>query len=57
MGGVLMKIFISSTEYAIVIDTKEASLWEWLQCLEEQYPLSCDFCETKRRSPTRRWKI
>jgi len=52
-----MKIFISSTEYAIVIDTKEASLWEWLQCLEEQYPLSCDFCETKRRSPTRRWKI
>ena len=34
-----MKIFISATEYAIVIDLDEASLWEWLTCLEEQYPI------------------
>jgi len=34
-----MKILISSTEWAIIIDTKEASLWEWLTCLEEQYPV------------------
>lgn len=34
-----MKIFVSTTEYAVVIDLDEASLWEWLTCLEEQYPL------------------
>lgn len=34
-----MKIWVSSTEYAIVINTKEANLWEWLTCLKEQYPL------------------
>ncbi len=34
-----MKIFISSTEYAIVIDTKETTLEEWMICLEQQYPL------------------
>jgi len=32
-----MKILVSSTDYAIVIDTKEALLEEWLKCLEEQY--------------------
>ena len=34
-----MKCLISTTDYAIFIDLKEASLWEWLTCLEEQYPL------------------
>lgn len=34
-----MKIWVSSTEYAILIDLKKANLWEWLTCLEEQYPL------------------
>lgn len=36
---VLMKILISSTEYAIIIDLNEATLWEYLTCLEEQYPI------------------
>jgi len=34
-----MKMLVSSTEYAIIIDLNEANLWEWLTCLEEQYPL------------------
>ena len=35
-----MKIFVSSTEYVIVIDTKETTLEEWMMiCLEQQYPL------------------
>lgn len=38
VGG-KMKVFILSTDYAIVIDLDEASLWEWMTCLEEQYPL------------------
>lgn len=33
-----MKVAISSTEYAIIIDLEETSLAEWLLCLEEQYP-------------------
>ena len=35
-----MKVFISCTEYAIVIELEEAHLWEWLTCLEEQYALT-----------------
>ena len=34
-----MKVLVSCTEYSIIIDLKEASLWEWVTCLEEQYPL------------------
>jgi len=37
-----MKLLISSTEYRIVIDTKETNLLEWLMCLEAQYPLAED---------------
>ena len=36
---VKMKIKVSSTEYEIIIDTKETTLVEWLMCLEAQYPL------------------
>ena len=46
-----MKVFVSTTEYAIVIDLEEANLWEWLTCLEEQYPLNHNFCETKTKYP------
>jgi len=49
-----MKIFVSCTEWAILIDLEEANLWEWLTCLEEQYPLKCDFCETKQEKSTRK---
>jgi len=34
-----MKVLVSSTEYAVVIDTKEISFIEWMMNLEEQYPL------------------
>ena len=37
-----MKIFVSSTDWAIVIDINEASLWEWMTCLEEQYPIGME---------------
>lgn len=40
-----MKILISSTEYAIIIDTKETTLDEWLICLEQQYPIGIDGLE------------
>ena len=33
-----MKVFVSSTDWSIIIDLNEAKLWEWLTCLEEQYP-------------------
>ncbi len=54
-----MKIFISATEYAIVIDLDEASLWEWLTCLEEQYPIGLVKPKQKNntRKGARRWKI
>jgi len=34
-----MKVYISSTEFGIMIDLEEASLWEWLKCIEEQFPM------------------
>jgi len=34
----MTRILISSTEYAIVVDTEETTLDEWMICLEQQYP-------------------
>jgi len=34
------KIYITCTEWAIFIDLDKATLWEWLTCLEEQYPIT-----------------
>ena len=45
-----MRILISSTEYAIIVDTKETTLEEWMICLEQQYPLGIDGLEWLREA-------
>ena len=48
-GESQMKILVSTTEYSIIIDLDKASLWEWMTCLEEQYPLKKENCKSRLR--------